>query len=166
MTFMHSHLDRRIVFVRVKMRISKYYEKPWRIEKQSVNYSRCISFVNGSPNHIQLCQNHSTVNNNLRWDVQVFNIYLNIFQQIFSPLNIRFLNQKSEPKNLRKMLWYLTLAGRRQLYEDTNAEPSDEEKMSLMQWKFWVEGVLIPAVGLPGLCGRILFDICRYIELS
>ena len=42
-----------------------------------------------------------------------------------------------------------------QLNEDTVTKPSDEEKMLLMQWKFWVEGVLIPALGLPGICGMI-----------
>ena len=61
---------------------------------------------------------------------------------------------------------YLTSAGMSQLNEDTVTKPSDEEKMLLMQWKFWVEGVLIPAVGLPGVCGRIFnVHIFRHIKL-
>ena len=29
-----------------------------------------------------------------------------------------------------------------------------EEQERVMQWKFWLEGVLIPAVGLPGFLGE------------
>ena len=29
-----------------------------------------------------------------------------------------------------------------------------EEQERVMQWKFWLEGVLIPAVGLPGFLGK------------
>jgi hypothetical protein len=60
---------------------------------------------------------------------------------------------------------YVILEGRSQLYEELITEPSNEENMSLIQWKFWIEGVLIPAVGMPGVCGRICIGY-RYIQLS
>jgi hypothetical protein len=45
-------------------------------------------------------------------------------------------------------------------------DPSREEKLALMEWKFWIEGVLIPSFGIPGVCGRyIIVILSTYIYI-
>ena len=46
---------------------------------------------------------------------------------------------------------YIISVENSKVYEQINMDPSKEEKLVLMEWKFWVEGVLIPCVGIPGV---------------
>ena len=41
-----------------------------------------------------------------------------------------------------------------QLNHTEEAEYSHDERQIVKQWKFWVEGILVPVIGVPGIIGR------------
>ena len=55
----------------------------------------------------------------------------------------------------RSLVLYNLFSGEEsRLNRTVQAEHSHEERQLVMQWKFWVEGVLVPVIGVPGIFGR------------